>query len=237
MITVTTPVITLTNSDSGEAPYLVDLVGFYDSSGPKLDNDERPNGDGDFDEEPVYDSALYFSIRGKIIAPGNPTAVFALRRQIMGLKALKSQWPVTVTDPLTTGTLSVRLVGKILFDVISEDGIAEFEIPVKAADPYRYGAPVRVSNGLPVSGGGLAFPITFPITFGAGGSDGRVIVLNSGDADTFPLLEVTGQLDAGFTIDQVGTGRQVRFERLVPLGSTVFLELSHRQGIPRCAGE
>lgn len=128
-----------------------------------------------------------------------------------------------VTDD--TG-VSMRDVSIRQVDIPDTHGrtVADFAIDMRAADPRRYGTEISVSTGLPVVAGGLTWPITWPITWAGGGADGRVVLVNSGTADTTPrMLEVSGGLSAGFTIDEVGTGRSVRFERLVPDGSVIYL--------------
>lgn len=137
--------------------------------------------------------------------------------------ALGSELRMTVNDSLFPSwrNVSVRFV-----TIPDHHGRHRFEFAIDAiaADPLRYGTEIAVSTGLPVSGGGLTWPITWPLTWGGGGSAGRVILDNPGSADTRPrLIEVPGGLSDGFTIDEVGTNRQVRLDRLVPLGSTIFL--------------
>lgn len=227
MITVDLPVTTLDNAASGSTAYLVDLPGWYDSADVKLRVNERHGASGIFDQDPVYDNARYFAIVGRIVAPGNPAAVFELRSTLMGLKIITGQWPVTVTDPVNGPlTANVRIAGPIKFEISDElDGWADFTIPLVARDPLKYGPTEILTTGLPVSSGGLAFPIVFPIDFGTVGNSGRVVTTNSGEAETVSLIEVTGGLGGGFSAACVELGREIRFERQIPLGSTVSVDL------------
>lgn len=227
MITVTTPVIALSNVPAVDTdPYLVDLPGWYDTAEPKMQVNRRTQGHGAFDQDPVYDDALFFSIVGKVVSPDDPQAVFSLRSTLMGLKSITGLWPVDVSDPDGTTTRYVRISGKVRYTILDEAlGWAEFEIPVMAKDPRKYAAEVVASTGLASSGGGIAFPITFPISFGTPGTTGRVETGNSGNAETYTTIEVTGGLAGGFSAICVELGREIRFERAIPLGSTVSVDL------------
>lgn len=66
----------------------------------------------------------------------------------------------------------------------------------------------------PPSGGGLAFPVTFPITFGAPASDGRITIVNDGTAETYPTFTVTGgRMPGGFTLVDVRSGSRITVTR------------------------
>ncbi len=226
MIAVTTPTFTLSNEPSARTDaYLVDLPGWYDSTDTKMFNNQRNGAHGDFDQEPVYDDARYFSIVGRIIA-GEPSPMFALRQTIMQLKNIQTAWDATVDDIDGAWSASVRIAGKIRFQILDElAGYAEFEIPLKAKDPRKYGSYTPMSTGLPTTGGGIAFPIVFPIDFGTPGATGRIATFNDGDAETYTQLEVTGGLAGGFSAVCTELGREIRFERQIPLGSTVAVDL------------
>jgi len=229
---VTLPVLELENSDSGTDPYLIDIPGWDDSTEPKLNIVRRNAGHGVFDQDPVYDDARFFSIIGRQVNPGNALAITQLRTQIFGLKNLSGNWPVTVTKPDgSSRTASVKLAGKIRWDVSVEDSVVDFEIPVMAKDPRTYGPDVIVSTGLPTSGGGIAFPITFPIDFGTPGTPGRAVTTNAGEAETYTRIDVTGGLGGGFSAVCVETGQEVRFERPIPLGSVIAVDFRTGQAI------
>lgn len=81
---------------------------------------------------------------------------------------------VTVTDDLgpTSRVVSVRS------SPVREDKFSKsftFEIDMLAPDPLRYGPAVTVTTGLPTAGGGLAYPIVYPINYGTPGNPGRVV--------------------------------------------------------------
>jgi len=59
--------------------------------------------------------------------------------------------------------------------------------------------------------------------WGADGISGRVSVTNSGTADVWPSLTVSGGLAEGFVATNVSTGESIRFVRPIPEGSTVTI--------------
>lgn len=102
-------------------------------------------------------------------------------------------------------------------------GKVPFSLQFRCPDPLRYGPERTVSTGLPQSGGGMSFPIPFPITFGAPGATGQVTVDNPGTAAAALILEVTGPLPSGFEIAAAGGGRLL-YAADVPAGQTVEID-------------
>lgn len=198
-----------------------ELVDWYTPGESKTQPPDRPQDHGSFRNAKDWSDSVTPSVKAHYVGETYAQVLENIAR----VARLRDGNPRTmrVTDDLGASSreVSIRFVkipdthGRLTID---------FSIDMLAADPRRYGDEVSVSTGLPIVAGGLVWPITWPITWGGGGADGRVILTNAGTADTRPrMLEVTGGLAAGFTIDEVGTGRQVRFERLIPDGSVVFL--------------
>lgn len=129
---------------------------------------------------------------------------------------------MTVTDELgpTSRTVSVRSAP--VPDMI---GQPYFSVPIDmVGDAHRLGPAVQAGPvGLPVAGGGLVWPITWPPNWGTGGAPSRITTVNDGDETTWSMLQVTGGLEGGFELTETATGRVLRFERVVPEGSTVFM--------------
>lgn len=62
-----------------------------------------------------------------------------------------------------------------------------------STDPYWYSSPtLDPATGLPGPAGGFSFPLTFPLTFGAGNTPNTVTAVNAGDAPCYPQLVITG---------------------------------------------
>jgi len=202
--------------------YFNELEDWYSVPQSKAQNTPRPNAHGSFGGGPDYREGAVVTVKGGFVGIDEAAAL----QEMDDLKldwAQGTQLQITVDTVLgpTSRTVSIRFL-----TIPDHHGRSRFEftVDVFARDPLRYGPAVGEHTVLPVIAGGLVWPITWPITWAGGGSDGRIILNNTGNADTLPrMLEVTGGLSLGFTIDEVGTGRQIRFERLVPLGSTIFL--------------
>ena len=226
MITVTIPGLTHTNSPLGASPYLTGMPGWYETADVKMTRNQRVGAHGDFDQQPVFDDARYFTIEGAIVATSE--ALVSLRSTLMALKVIPGQWAVEVEDPSGLRTSMVRLSGQIGFQITDQDGVATFEIPVKAIDPRKYGTEVVQTVGLPTSSGGMTFPVIFPAEFGTPGDSGRIITTNTGEAETVSSIEVTGGLD-GFSAVCVELGQELRFERTIPVGSSVLVDLRSGQ--------
>lgn len=91
-------------------------------------------------------------------------------------------------------------------------GYAPCSIQWAASDPKRYSLNLQQETaGLPeASSSGLAFALAFPLDFGAGQAGGQITLTNSGNAETFPVFEVTGPI-TGPVITDTETGRALTF--------------------------
>lgn len=83
----------------------------------------------------------------------------------------------------------------------------------KATDPRKYGTSLRTaSTGLPAPvDSGLAFPLAFPLDFGAGVQGGDMTVYNGGDAAMWPVWIIDGPV-TGPIITCLDTGKQLAFD-------------------------
>jgi hypothetical protein len=72
-------------------------------------------------------------------------------------------------------------------------GSAQASLQLHASDPRIYAAPTSSAIvGLPTPLGGLTFPVTFPVTFGGGGSFGSIAAPNGGNQEMRPTFVITG---------------------------------------------
>jgi hypothetical protein len=74
---------------------------------------------------------------------------------------------------------------------------AEFSFQVAAEDPRKFGNLVTLTTALPSSSGGLAHPVTYPITYTGVRTSGTIIVRNNGDAQAPVWFKASGVLPAG----------------------------------------
>lgn len=122
---------------------------------------------------------------------------------------------------------------RITTDQQYELGLALAEAEFFAPDPNGYGPGRSATTGFAELTGGLAFDLftdgagttTGYLEFGEQGSSGRVDLTNEGNAETWPVLEISGPTpSAGFEIVDVPTGRRVRYVGVVPAGSVLTLD-------------
>ena len=232
MIVVSFPAIglTLTNTTPPPpgVPYLSNLSGWFRGVGTTLEVETRPHHPGAFDDETATKRARFITVEGRLTALGDPFIVTDLNTQLMGLYEQENPFDLVVTDPRRTLTSRVRLGPNGIDEVIiNEKGIAEFEIPLVAADPLRYGPAETRTTALPSTGGGMVFDApaspTGTFDFGPHGTTGRVTLSNDGNAPVHIDVHITGTLDSGFSVTCLETGHHYYYTRVVPAGSTVAI--------------
>lgn len=229
-ITVILPgLVPLRNEISDVGPYLTNISGWTDSTETVWDFEQRPAGVGYFDDDYPEERGRDIGVSAVIDALG--VDVYAIRRQVMMLKSL-GKFPVTVIDGSGTFTAEVKVDGRIAFNVFDERGIADFDIPLTAIDPRKYGPTLTPSTGLFVSSGGVLEPLTEPLsdgTEGEAGSSGRVTLTNTGTSDTIPEFTVRGGMTEGFELIAIEKGARIRFERNIPSDTSVRVEMATGQ--------
>lgn len=230
MIRVDLPGLSVTNELGQTVPYLQEIQGWYDSAESVIDADDYAQGEGSHDATPRIRPRFINVVIG-FTAVGNPAAVFELNDIAMAMQELLDPFELPVTDPLGTRYALVRIAGRIENPIVDERGVASITVPLKARDPKKYGpfTSPAPSTGLPQPGGGIAYPIAYPIDYGAPGDPGRVVVSNPGTSVAIPDLVVNGGLGGGFDLSTLETPDRIRFERVIPDGSAVTVHQSENQ--------
>lgn len=198
------------------------LQGWYDAAPSRRSVRERPQADGAFGVDRFFRGARVVTVEGSFIGATLEDA-YRARDTLAALQADGRSSVFTVEDPLGVRSASVELVQAPTADDGLFQPFFQWSFDVVAPDPRKYGPEAVVSTGLPTAGTGITYPITYPISYGTPGDPGRVAVVNDGTQETFSTFEVSGGLEAGFEVKDIRTGRRLRFERVVPLGSTVVL--------------
>lgn len=223
MIRVDLPGLTITNEPSQRVPYLLD-TNWFDSAESVIDADDRPYGEGSFDVDMPQIRPRFDQFTIGLVDPGDGSAVYALHDTVMALQELVDPFEVTVTDPRGPRSATVRVAGKIEFPIEDEDGVAQTTIPLKAADPKRYGPVVTPtpSTGLRRPGTGIDYPISYPIDYGTVGDPGRLVLRNEGTSFTVPDFVVSGgSLSGGYDLVAIESSAHIRLERFIPADSVV----------------
>lgn len=216
----------LTFSTDYSAVYSIEtLDGWFGSPPVKDFPDERPAADGSFGETHFYRTARPITLRGKVHAPGDG---FSEWRTLAAVFSSGAPETLTVDDGSIVASSVVRPVGSGLSLSPMVNGMASYVLSVIAYDPVKLGPSRSLVTGLPVEGGGLEYPLGAPsgaLFYGAGGNLGRVFLSNAGTAKTFPTFKITGELGAGFFIQRIDTGQVVRYDRVVPAGTDVLIDM------------
>jgi hypothetical protein len=222
-VTATFGGLTFSNAATGGGFTLATLDGWYSGAPVRSEVENRPNADGGFGVTRVYKGARVVTQTGLILAESVADPLWSA---FSALQANGAPSDYTVTDP--AGTLS--LIGATLAAppeiTTAVDGLAQYMLQIVGRDPVKYGPEVEYSTGLASGGGGLEYELGEPagtLYYGALGNLGRVSVVNEGTADTWPIFEVTGELTDGFYIQCLGDGSILRYDRVVPAGTTVTI--------------
>lgn len=190
--------------------------------------EDRPNSDGAFGSVKNYRSARVLTLSGHLLTD----SVAACQDLMDGFAAIQPDgalFPLSVENDL--GTRSVLVTANGVPEVTPDPDFLGATIGAQfiALDPVKYGPAVTYPTGLASGGGGLEYNLFVggaggALYYGALGNLGRVSVVNNGTADVWPSFVISGQLTAGFFIQCLETGAILRYDRIVPAGSTVTLD-------------
>jgi len=226
-VSVTIDDVVFYGDDSGVDWIYEHLKGWYSGAPIRGDSVDYPNADGQSEIDVAYRTARPLKFTGTLAAD---TAAEAIGNwmQFASIQSDGRPFPLTVVDPFGTLTCTVSVIGAPEVLELSNTG-AEVTVSLIAYDPIKYGAVSNPSTGLPTSGGGLEFPLFDggaggALYFGANGTLGRVTLTNGGTAAVWPSVTVTGELTSGFYVQRLDTGQIVRYDRVVPAGSTVAID-------------
>lgn len=207
----------------GDSPFgLTSIAGWEDLSDVADYSEPRARGNGEHVGD-LYGRARIVTVEGEIV---DQVALGQLVAELRAATSLDS----TVRD------LSVDLFGvvltagaRLLRRSVTVDnssysfGAAKFALQWRCPDPLRYdAAETTISTGLPSGGGGLAYPLTYPLDYGAAGTTGNVTLVNGGTADAPIRFAVRGGLPQGFEISAAGS--RLRYPVPVPAGQVIEID-------------
>lgn len=103
-------------------------------------------------------------------------------------------------------------------------------IEVFSADPRRYADAIFQRVGAPTPGKGVTWPRRWPQTYPGGGATGRLPLTNSGRAPSPATLRIGGGFDSAL-IAHIETGARVGFDRPVPSGDFIEIDVRNRRAL------
>jgi len=138
---------------------------------------------------PVYLSERVITLTGKAVAPDAATLDQAKERLLAAASLTDTVLTVGETVPKQ---VTVRRSGKPLARPLTPT-VLDWSVLLTAADPRRYGADEIVTQlFLPMSSGGLTFPITVPLTISATVVSGDAMLPNDGTIGSRPRILIYG---------------------------------------------
>lgn len=196
------------------------LDGWDDLTDDKSAVEERAQGHGAFDTEEAFRSSRVMKLVAFVAAADFRAAQRA--RQELAAVFARNRILMRVTDDFSSSWRWVRVARATLPRISSSKFV--YTVDIVAVDPYRYEDGVPVETGLPTAGTGHMWPMKWPISWGKPGATGRLTLSNVGSAEAWPSFEVHGGLVGGFELEQVGTGRIIRFAQTLLVGSTAVID-------------
>lgn len=223
MATVTIDGLTF-RSDVEDGLVYTRLQGWYSSPPMRGSSEDRPNSDGAFELSRAYRSARVLTFEGALYSDTSAAAI-ELWQSFAAVQSSGRPIVLSVADDFGTLYSTVSLDGVVQIDDLTPS-VATVRAQFVAYDPVKYSEPVVSVANVPSSGGGLQYNLHTAgvLEYGASGDLGRVAVVNSGTATTYPFVTVTGGLEGGFTVSRLDTGERVTYERVVPDGTLVTLD-------------
>lgn len=208
----------------GESWWLTGLEGFYDSPGTRFDETMIPGQDGAFDPEDVLLEPRRVTIRGECEVSSRAWADNVARTW---LASLAKKADLNFRAYVGGRWISLRFAkvrGQIKVRDLDETS-TEFEIPVWAADPIKYGptqtfdvdATVAPSGGMsfPIVDGAMSFGVSGAVTF-----PGAFQLYNPGTAGFYPEFTVRGPVES-FTI--TSEDQSIQYDAPVAAGQRLTL--------------
>ncbi len=200
------------------------LHGWYSGAPIRGDAEDYPHSDGQSPIDVAYRTARALRFTGSLVADTTADAITAWM-EFASIQSDGTPFPLTVVDPFGTLTCTVSVVGAPEVSEITSAG-AQVSVSLVAYDPIKYGPARTVTVGVPSAGGGLEYNLFDggsggALYYGANGDLGRVTLTNNGTAPVWPTVTISGGLADGFSVQRLDTGQVVRYDRVIPDGSTV----------------
>lgn len=204
--------------------------GWHDGASVRSESTDRTWAHGSFQER-AWRGGIAPTVRGAVLCPTRALAS-DVQRTLSGLLA-EGTYEQLVVDDDDQGVLSasVRLAVDPVIDWDRNTTTVDYEFTFLSADPFRYAAPTVVTTGFARMLGGLEYDLftdgttdTGVLEYGDPGAEtGMVEVTNTGTADAWTALTVTGPTPPeGFDI--LVAGERLRFSERILTGSTLVID-------------
>lgn len=197
------------------------LKGWQDAPPPRTSMEPRPGEHGAFDG-PAFNDPRVLTVSGTAIAADFASAWRArdIVASVCGDPSLGLSTMVVTVAGAPTLRMQVRRSRETKTALLDGDRIVAWSMILTAPDPRRYSDTLTTSSiGLPVaSGGGLVFPLVFPLAFGSGAAGGEMTLVNAGTTAAWPTWTILGPVTGPF-ITNATTGDTLTFDPTFVIGS------------------
>lgn len=204
---------------------LTGLDGWFDGWEGSGTVDQRSRADGAW-VSPQYASGRIIHVSGTIAAPSWDAATQAWDR-LLGEFPFRQLSTLSVSTGEGAVPEQMALIRQHEKPILSNrfNGRAEFSLSLIAPDPRKYDATSRNSSlVLPLLTGGIAPPLTPPITVTGSTSRSQVTLTNDGNITTFPTLVLVGPCPPA-TIANLTTGEALRVVDAVPADQSLVIDV------------
>ena len=197
------------------------VTGWTDGVDIRRDITPRALAWGDFPER-SYKSSRTITITGTAIST-SPQELHYMRDVLAGLFQKGVAEEIAVTNASGTRYAYVSLASAPAW-LQKSDTIAVWKLDLYADDPRIYGPAKtpRITDSSII--GGLKYPITYPVNYGAGIFSQSNTITNNGNAPAFPVFTAVGEFYGGFTIDD-GRGNSVVYTGVVTPQAPVSIDM------------
>lgn len=201
---------------------ILSLEGWEEDPPSRYDKQPRARAHGAH-PSPVWADERIVTVEGWCWSTTERDRLLARLRRATGL-SVPGEQPLAIAAAGRTLTAGAQLIRAVPSLLRGQWGVGRFGwlLQWRCPDPLRYGTPVTLSTGLPTSGGGLTYPLTYPLNYGQLGDTGQLILDNPGTADAPILFAVTGALPEGYEISAAGD--RLRYPVPVPAGQVLELD-------------
>jgi hypothetical protein len=196
------------------------LTGFYDGVNIKRTEAPRPNQWGDF-PEPALLGPRTLVLTGTAVA-NTPQQLHDMRDEFTSLLVDGGYSEIAIQNLSDTRYISVSL-GQNPSWVPKIDTAAVWKLELYAPDPRIYSYPKiqKVTDG--TIGGGLNYPVAYPMNYGGSTQLQAVTIYNDGNSPSWPVFTVTGNFFTGFEITD-GLNSVIRYDSAVTMQAPVIID-------------
>lgn len=223
--------------DNHMAIYNGGIKGWWGTPDLKVEMTKRQTGDGDF---PISDAAVLYASR--IVTLDILVKAPTRQEYRAALEKLNRLTHAEVTLRVADAQSDTYATGHVRFAADDEQlatNRCHVTLTVTCADPRRYSWATHSGVMVPTasSNGGLIFDATgvlktSPVSFSGSSTTQNICTLtNSGTSEAYPIIRASGNLPEGFTITDVGTGRQLSYSQPVAWAPVVLDCLSRTANI------